>query len=233
MTSSRRYAGRVSYRHDTRGETGREWFSVTVGANGERTLRAECQMDDERLQRDVVYTVDADWRPLDAYVRLAVDGRQTGSAMFRFDANGATCSGVNAADGAFRQRVDLPRHPTLFAPHPVVSDAWQAAAWPVGRPPGRIRLEHCTNSSSRPDGGSGPRLEVVYKDLEYVGQGRCETPVGGFTAEHFRIHPVMGAMAAWPPLELWVTPRDRLLLRLRWELLQSTYELVELDGDAG
>ena len=39
-------------------------------------------------------------------------------------------------------------------------------------------------------------------------------------------------MAAWPPLEFWVAGSDFLLLRLRWDLLETTYDLVALDGNA-
>ena len=38
-------------------------------------------------------------------------------------------------------------------------------------------------------------------------------------------------MAAWPPLEFWVAGEDCQLLRLRWDLLETTYELVAVDGD--
>lgn len=33
--------GKLLYLHDTRGETGREWFSVTVQPSGERTGKSD------------------------------------------------------------------------------------------------------------------------------------------------------------------------------------------------
>jgi hypothetical protein len=228
----RTYRGRIAYTHDGHGETGREWFTVTVMPDGERTVRATCEMDDEALLRDVTYTVDGRWRPQDAYVRLVQHGAHTGSAWFRFDERGAECEAWTRADGRVRQRVDLPRWPTMFAPHPLVTDGWQAAAYRYSAGPGTQRLEHCTNSSPRPDGASGPMLGVVWKDLEYVGDERVTVAAGTFDARHLRIHPRAHGMAAWPPLEFWVAGGDFLLLRMRWNLLQSTYELVHLDGDA-
>lgn len=228
----RSYGGRLTYRHDRLGERGGESFSVTVQPDGTRTLRAVCELAEEELLRDVIYTVDGSWQPQDAYVRLTVAGHFRGASWFRFDDAGAECEGVTTADGRFRQRVDLGHRPRLFAPHPVVSDGWQAAAYDFGRGPGMQRLEDCANSSSRPDGGSGPLLDIVYKDLEYLADEPVDVPAGRFEGRRMKIHPRQGAMAGWPPLEFWVTGEDHLLLRLRWDLLQTTYELVELEGDA-
>ena len=70
----RTFRGKLSYRHDTKGETGREWFNVNVQPDGSRTHRAHCEMDDDGVLRDVVTTMDARWYPKDAYVRLSVGG---------------------------------------------------------------------------------------------------------------------------------------------------------------
>ena len=74
--------GKLLYLHDTHGETGREWFTVTVQPSGERTVRAHCEMEDEQVLRDVVWSMDPDWRPIDAYVRLSVGGVWQGSGWF-------------------------------------------------------------------------------------------------------------------------------------------------------
>ena len=37
----RTFRGKLSYRHDTKGETGREWFTVTVQPDGTRTHDAD------------------------------------------------------------------------------------------------------------------------------------------------------------------------------------------------
>lgn len=227
---TRAYRGRIVYTHDGRGETGREWFTVSVGA-AQRTVRARCELDDVALMRDVTYTVDRLWRPLDAFVRLTKAERFVGASAFWFDDQGIDCEGFTASDGRFSQRVNLPQRATLFGPHALVTDGWQAAAFDYSRGVGRQRLEHCTNSSSAPDGGTGPKVGVVYKDLEYCGDERVTVAAGSFAARHMKIHPLMQAMAGWPPLEFWVTGQDFLLLRMRWDLLESVYELVELSGE--
>lgn len=225
----RTYSGRIVYLHDTHGETGREDFSVSVYASG-RTVRATCELDDEDLLRDVTYSVDAAWLPVDAYVRLCVHDRARGVAWYRFRDDGVECEQWRPDTGRSRQFVSMPVRARLFAPHPLVVDGWQGRAFDFASGPGRQRLTDCANSSSTPDGSTGPLACVVYKDLEYLGRESVSTPAGTFECRHMKIHPVMAEMAAWPPLEFWVAGADWLLVRMRWDLLESTYELIELDG---
>ncbi len=65
----RTYSYKIQYLGDA-GERGREWCTVTVHGNGDRTLRALCEMDDSQVLRDVTSTVDAHWRPKDVFVRV-------------------------------------------------------------------------------------------------------------------------------------------------------------------
>jgi hypothetical protein len=227
----RNYRGLIRYLHDRDGERGREWFSVSVQANGDRLLRAHCEMDDEQLLRDVTYSLDVRWQPLEAFVRLVQQGITTGSAWFLFDDTGVDCEARTRSEGRIRQRRELGRRPLLFAPHPLQSDGWQAAAFDYSKGAGRQRLDPCANSSARPDGASGPLIGIVHKDLEYLGDERITVVAGTFTARHLKIHPLMPSMAHWTPLEFWVTGEDFQILRMRWDLLESTYELVQIDGD--
>lgn len=106
--------GKLLYLHDTRGETGREWFSVTVQPSGERTVRAQCEMDDEQVLRDVVWTMDADWHPIDAYVRLSVGGAWQGSGWFHCAGAVVTGEIQSAAAGRLRQRLELEAPAAIF-----------------------------------------------------------------------------------------------------------------------
>lgn len=53
----RTYRYKINY-IGPQGERGREWCVVTVHGNGDRTIRARCEMDDSQVLRDVTYTVD-------------------------------------------------------------------------------------------------------------------------------------------------------------------------------
>ena len=57
------------------GVWGREDFTLTRHANGDRVLRAFCELDDEpALIRDVIQRVDAGFHPQDCMVRLTEGG---------------------------------------------------------------------------------------------------------------------------------------------------------------
>lgn len=229
--STRNYRGYIRYLHDRDGERGREWFSVSVQPDGARVLRAQCEMDDEYLQRDVIYALNGAWQPCEAFVRLVQHGVHRGSAWFLFDAFGISCEALTSAEGRVRQRRELGCHARLFAPHPLQCDGWQAMAYDFSGGPGRQRIDPCANSSARHDGASGPLIGIVRKDIEYIGEERITVGAGSFIARHMKIHPLMPEMAHWTPLEFWVTGHDCQILRMRWDLLESTYELANISGD--
>ncbi len=217
----RRLRGKIVYRHDVHGETGREWFDICVHTDGRRVLTAQCELDDAALMRDVTLCVGADWAPQDAYVRLARAGAFQGAAWFRFAPDRIESERWLADEGRSSDVIDGPR-PQVFAAHPVQGDAWQTASWnPSG--PARQTIRGA-NPCPKPDGTSGPKLHLTVKDIERVGPERVTTPAGSFAAEHFRIHPEHFDA----PLDLWVHGPDRVLTRLTWAHLASTYELTEL-----
>lgn len=218
--------GRIAYVHARDGETGREWFTVTVGPDGQRTVRALCEMDDDGVLRDVTYTVDRDWRPQDAYVRLTVRDAFQGAAWFRFADRLIECEAWTAGEGRVRQLREVAHRPPVFAPHPLACDGWQTAAFDHTRPDRVQVLTGCANSSPLPNGASGPMIGLIDKRLEYVGEGRITVPAGTFDTRHYRIL----LPDDRPPLDVWVTGPDRVFVKLTWTLLDSRYELTELEG---
>jgi len=42
----------LQYRYDDGGESGREWITLTTDSEGNRTVRALCELDDLGLRRD-------------------------------------------------------------------------------------------------------------------------------------------------------------------------------------
>jgi hypothetical protein len=76
-------------------QTGRERFAITTTADGARTLRPQCEMWDDELLRDVTFAINADDRPLDAFIRLTQhwhgrDPGRLGSPVSSNAANGGT-----------------------------------------------------------------------------------------------------------------------------------------------
>ncbi|MSO97748.1 MAG: hypothetical protein EXR11_05955 [Rhodospirillaceae bacterium] len=224
----RSYRGKVSYITDGVGELGREMFYVTIQPDGTRTMRATCELDDDRLLRDVVATVDKEWYPLDAFVRLTSNETTAGSSWFRFTKSMAECEAITAKEGRVHQVFDIDERVRELGTHPVHADAWGLAQ--VNRNnagPQAPSLRFST--STQADGGSGPLLvpSTGRKQRRYIGRETIRVAAGTFEVEHFQ-----DMFPDKPPSELWVTGEDYIPVRVQWSYRKQTYELTELSGDA-
>jgi hypothetical protein len=211
------------------GEMGREYFSVTVQPDGERTLRAQCEMDDDRLLRDVVLTVDSSWRPVDGFVRLSIAEQLVGSSWFCFDDHEAVCEGRLGTQGRLSQRKRTEAPIQSFGTHALHGDTWVA---------GRVRgwsgamadFPFVTFATSTlANGGSGPELIEIqsgYARVEDHGDERLKVTAGTFDTRHIRI-----CVPGVDDFDLWAGGEDCLPVRLTSDYLNQTYELVELQGD--
>lgn len=224
----RSYQGKVVYLTDGKGEMGREMFYVTIQPDGTRTMRATCEMDDDHLLRDCVLSVDKQWHPLDAFVRLTINETLVGSTWYHFTDHTAECEGFTAEDGRFQQRFESEHRIRTFGAHPVHGDAWGLARWKRDKDKDPSTLGMAFSSSHMPNGGTGPKLEVSDKVTrhEYVGIEEITVPAGTFQTEHFQF-----LVADYPPIDIWAIGNDCVPARLRWDLLEQTYDLVELNGD--
>ena len=218
----RTYSGKIVYTGDTVGERGRERFTVTVHENGDRTMRSVCEMDDSEVLRDVVYTVDKTWWPRDAFVRLTVKDAFMGSGWFRFTGRFVECESFTAEAGRISQRVEVEERPRTFGPHPVACDVWHLAAFDLSSPE-KIQSWPSLMSSPLPNGASGPMIGLSSIRVEHVGPEEVSVPAGTFKCEHFRF-----LLTDRPPEDLWCTVDDYIMVKIRWDLLETTYELVEL-----
>lgn len=220
----RSYRGQMVYRTDG-AEMGREYFSVTVQPDGTRTLRAQCEMDDDRLLRDVVLTVDAQWRPIDAFLRLTVEERTIGHGWFRFGPDLAEAEGWTAAGGRFEQRIALTEPASFFGTHALHCDAWVAGRLRQhGKSPDKFRF--CTFASSiLANGGSGPELLPVAPDYARVIDMGVER-VGAYDTHHVRIE-----IPGVDHFDVWAAGEDCLPVRLTSDGLGQTYELVSIEGE--
>ncbi len=229
----RHYSGKILYIGDEEGERGREWFDVSVEADGNRTLRAKCEIDGSAVHnfsvlRDVTFTLDRDWRPLDAFVRIIVNGEFKGCSWFRFGDRQAECEGFTATEGRISQKVSTDGWPRSFGSHPVVCDIWHLGGWDWSSGE-RSQRWPCLMSSPLSSGASGPMIFRYPLEAEYLGEERQTVPAGTFDTKHF-VFPTHGN-EDWDPEYLWFTGEDLILVKIRWDHLRTTYELVELSGE--
>jgi hypothetical protein len=225
----RSYRGRMVYLTNGVGEMGREYFSVTIQPDGTRTLRAQCEMDDDRLLRDVVLTVDAQWRPLDAFVRLMVEERLVGSSWFAFDGHHAECQGRIARSGRIVQQITTEKPIESLGTHALHGDAWvvgRLRAW-RGRPADFPLATFATSTLA--NGGSGPeliRLGSGYSSVQDLGTERVTVTAGTFETRHIRV-----LVPGVDDFDVWAGGEDCLPVRLTSDVLHQTYELVAIEGD--
>ena len=128
-TGRRHYSGTIVATGDKAGFRGLEHFTGSVAPDGSRTLSCVCEIPDHGLSKNIVYSVDRDFRPVDCYVRLIKDGSLLGTGWFLFEGNKATYEGYNIHDGRIRQRIARDTPIPSFGPHPLVGDILHLAAY--------------------------------------------------------------------------------------------------------
>ena len=214
--------GKISYIHKYKGETGREWFSVTVLPDGTKTICAHCEMDEDFLLRDVIWTNGPDGRPLDAYVRLSLKGKFFGSGFFEFKPNFASSVCMDSNGIILRQTLPLDEAIDIFGAHPVSGDAMKTSLFKFS---GKNRqFFSAISTSDLPNGASGPTMCRRELEFEWLGEEEISVNAGTFLCRHFRWH-----FKEFPPIDIWNTGIHHLPVRIKWELLSSRYDLVEIN----
>ena len=94
-------------------ERGREFFHIDVHSDGKRTISAHCEIDDRpSVMRDITYSLDEHWLPMDCFVRITVGDRFMGSGWFKVHPGHTECETFTAPEGRLSQRMEH-RHPPL------------------------------------------------------------------------------------------------------------------------
>jgi len=203
-------------------EFGREFFSVSIQADGLRTMRAICEFDAEGITRDVTYTVGPDYKPIECYVRVATEKKPTGSGWFRFTDDLAEGEIFTASDGRLSQRIKVPERVKAFGSHPICSDILRLAHLKAERPDETQILKDCMNSSPLAHGESGPILGVRDYSYAYKGVESITVGAGSFECKRFD-----WAVRAGKTLCMWTTA-DFLPVRMVFPEGHKSYDLMEL-----
>ncbi|MDX2221742.1 MAG: hypothetical protein SFV21_03270 [Rhodospirillaceae bacterium] len=221
---ARFYRGTINYISEAGGEFGREYFSVSVERDGTRTLRCVCEMDNVALVRDVTYTVDANFLPIDCYVRVSNDHKFVGSGWFRFTDTGVDGEVETVAEGRVTQHLPTPGRARLFGTHPICIDIWKCAHVQAARPGEVQLLDNCVNSSSVPNGASGPLLARKSYDMVYQGREQVTVKSGTFDCQYFHWRTGTGRT-----LQLYTATADYLPVKTVVPEGKRYYELVEFE----
>ena len=225
-------SGEVLYLHDDQGQVGHENFILTKDLNQNKTLRAICQIYEENLLRDVIYTVDQNWAPQDAFVRLSVDGVFKGSSWFKFSDNIIECENFTKEAGRVSQKQVLKGSIQSFGAHPVSNDAWGCAAFDMSHPSKKQFFDNVVTTSKTAHGNTGPSIMLTEKYISFHGEQNISVPAGKFDVNYYQISwDGREDMKNWPPIHIWATLDDFIIVKIRWDHLKSDYVLNRLDSD--
>ena len=221
--------GSILYLHDDKGEIGRESFIISSDQDGFRTLRATCEIESDKLLRDVTYTVNKDWLPVDAFVRLSINGSFQGSSWFNFSENEIECEAVTKDAGRLSQKQYVDSWPKAFGAHPVTNDAWGCAVFDMSNTNEVQKFKNCVTTSKTPHGSTGPTITLTEKYLSYHGEEEITVPAGTFKTKYFQISWDKDKVGYdWPPIHVWVNSDDFIMVKIRWDHLDSSYILNKL-----
>ena len=215
----------IDYLAANGGKRGHEQCTLTTHHDGRRTLRARSEIFDAEVLRDVVYTVDAAFRPIDALIRVSLKDRFVGCGWFRFTEAMAEYEGYTAADGRLSQRRELASPARSFITHAVASDVWHGASIKKSEGLGAQKIGEVLSASPLHNGSSGPSLGTWPLQAHFLGREQIKTPAGRFDAEHIRYEEPSGELF----LETWCTAdANRIMLKMYYPPYDSSYVLTSL-----
>lgn len=213
-------------------ERGIEDFIWVEHEDGRRTLNAHCEIHEPapNVVRDVVYSVDADNRPLDVLLRLTVGGSFMGAGMFRIDGDAIECDSYGPSIGRLSQRVDTGGDYAWFGTHPLSADGYNTCNFDRSEGPCKRRMRSFLTSLDH-RGATPPQVNGHHIFLEYVGDEEITVAAGTFQCRHFRFVGENEDPLAHPPYDLWVTADDDNIFVLGQVegYMKTHYELVALD----
>jgi hypothetical protein len=226
------------YHHDKdgqRSEFGREWFSLTEHEDGQRVLRARCEIEGGVVEprsvlREVTYSTDRDFKPIDCFNRLHSNGQFLGSGWMRFTDDMAECEVFSAKHGRMSQQVKLERPARSLGSHPVSCDMLHLPQFDRSRPEPIQRMDDVWMTSLEHDGCSAPQLAQLPLSVEYVGRETITVPAGQFDTDHYRILPSHAMVKEHPVEDLWCIPGSFLFVRVTvGGYMSASFDLVEFE----
>lgn len=200
------YKGSYDYGYvDNDTVRGHEDFTVTVHADGSRTVETVVDLRELGHQSNAIMRVDQSFRPLDAYSSFWRFGGYRGAARF-WVADDTLYSNVVGPRGNASHNVPFPMGATLRL-HPVIIEGWQAATF--DRTPSQVepgpqvrQLYNMVTTSETGVWGIGMFQENV---VAFHGSQTVETPAGTFDADHYTFYDGR--------YEIWLHGPDRILVR--------------------
>ena len=205
---------------------GEEVAAYDWNDDGLITFRAISRSTAPKITRDATYTLAPDYRPLEAFTRIQVDGRYEGSGWFRFEENRVRSETYNRTTGNASRITPIDGKVGGFCAHPVSTDVMLIAAFDQTAKTVRQKLRNVFLNSPDPFGRTGPELAPAGSVMEYGGRETLQTAAGTFETDHYRL---FSKEADKEPIEyLWVLPDTCIFIQAKaGGGFNTTYELAE------
>jgi hypothetical protein len=198
-----------------------EWesFIVTTNPDGSHTAQTMTRFPGSSLVRHVTQTVNAQFMPMDGFLRLFVGKEYQGALLRRVVGNEVT-SLLLAPDGSPIQQAQLPGGDDLvLGYHPTAVEGWKFTQCDP-KLSGSQNVRILTTSATW-NGGQMSHGREVKLAVEYVGKENVTVPAGTFGCDHYLWH--TGAIDA--DIEVWTTGQDRICVRVVGHAKGVAYEL--------
>jgi hypothetical protein len=208
-------SGTLEYRKIATGAvTGAERWSLVVHPDGSRTLNTANRIDAAGLQRNVVLTVDKDFRPRSLFASFWLGGAWVGTALMSTAGSRLTVV-ASTPHGRMTQDTEVPDR-FAFIPHPPAANAWQVGAYDRAR--GGVQRVPLYDLQTRLAGPGNMFGALTSTPMEYLGVARIDVPAGRFDADHYRSG----------ESEVWVHGPDAIIVRFVWNAVGEEYVLTSL-----
>lgn len=202
-----------------------EWenFMVTTNPDGSHTAQSVTRFPGGTIVRHVTQTVDAQFRPMDGFVRLFVGKEYQGGLVRRVVGDQVT-SLLLSPDGSPVQEATLPGGADLvLGYHPTVVEGWKFTH--CDRSKSGTQHVRILTTSATWNGGQMSHGREVTLAIEYLGKQDVTVPAGTFSCDHYLWH--TGAIDA--DIEVWTSGPDRICVRVVGHSKGVAYELDRYD----
>lgn len=193
---------------------GEEAFDLWVHADGSRTLNVLTNLAARSALFDVNLRSDAQFNPVEAFVRYWNQGVYKGSAHFWVEDHQLQ---ITSAGSLGRQTASLALPASWsMGSHPVSADGWHTARFdPTGEPAQTVSLLSIDASADASQPVSG---RFVPLKIELIGEETLEVPAGRFVTQHYRLAGLN---------DIWVTEPHRIVIKSEIPVRNLRYVLTD------
>jgi hypothetical protein len=218
LLSGTTVAGSLSHPSDS---VENERFVLSVNPDGSRSLHTQSYWPDGMFLRDVVQTVDAEWRAVEAYGRLFQDGVCRGTVVRRVVGDRLHSEYWSPEREVDRAEFEAPPN-LILGYHPILGDAWKTVFYDLER--GGLQEVRTHTVSATYDGSTLGHGVAHTTTLEFLGHETTVVPAGAFETERFMWHTTLDG-----DLEVWRTGPHHLFVKLIAHDRGRLFQLARLE----